>query len=136
MDNNVFVAAIINPTRATGTLKLIIHLIIDKNIQLVGDQYLIEEMIRYAETYPSETAATLLQAITSKITFINVEQKYLKICRQYMATDDLSDIYHAAACLQSSSTMITDDHHFNKIRDEGIIDVYNTQNAIKILLGI
>lgn len=129
-------AAIINPTRATGTLKLIIHLIASRGIQLVGDRYLIEEMIRYAETYPSETAATLLQAIASKIHFIQVEQKYLKICRQYIATDDLSDIYHAAACLQSSSTMITDDHHFNKIRDEGIIEVYNTQNAIKTLLGI
>lgn len=129
-------AAIINPTKTTGTLKLILHLITDKNIQLVGDQYLIEEMIRYAETYPSETAATLLQAIASKITFIPVEQKYLKICRQYIATDDLSDIYHAAACLQSASTLITDDHHFNKIRDEGIIDVYNTQTAIKTLLGI
>ena len=129
-------AAIINPTKTTGTLKLILHLITDKNIQLVGDQYLIEEMIRYAETYPSETAATLLQAIASKITFIPVEQKYLKICRQYIATDDLSDIYHAAACLQSGSALITDDHHFNKIRDEGIIDVYNTQTAIKTLLGI
>jgi len=130
------VAAIINPTKTTGTLKLILHLITDKNIQLVGDQYLIEEMIRYAATSPSETAAPLLQAIASKIHFIQVEQKYLKICRQYIATDDLSDIYHAAACLQSGSALITDDHHFNKIRDEGIIDVYNTQTAIKTLLGI
>jgi len=93
-------------------------------------------MIRYAETYPSETAATLLQAIASKINFIPVEKKYLKICRQYIATDDLSDIYHAAACLQSGSALITDDHHFNKIRDEGIIDVYNTKTTIKTLLGI
>ncbi len=107
-------------------------MITSTDIHLVGDLYLVEEMIRYAEEYQSETAATLLQALASKINIIQVEPRYTKICKQYITTDDLSDILHAAACLQSDSTLITDDHHFNNIRDEGIIKVQSTKNAIKI----
>jgi len=130
------VAAIANPLRATGTLKLILHLISDDDVELVGDRYLAEEMIRYAEVFPSETAATLLEATASKMRIINVEAKYVKICGGYIGTSDLSDIYHAAACLQSGSVLISDDGHFNRIRDEGIISVWGTNQAIKELLGI
>jgi len=119
----------------TGTLKLILHLMADDGVQLIGDGYLVEEMIRYIEEYPSETAASLLQALAEKMQIISIQQKYIKICSHYMATDDLSDIIHAAACLQSNSTLITDDHHF-RIRDEGIIEVKNTRDAIRELLGI
>jgi predicted nucleic acid-binding protein len=110
-------------------------MITSTDIHLVGDLYLVEEMIRYAEEYQSETAATLLQALASKINIIQVEPRYTKICKQYITTDDLSDILHAAACLQSDATLITDDHHFNNIRDEGIINVQSTKDAIKTLLG-
>jgi hypothetical protein len=120
----------------TGTLRLILHTLTDAEISLIGNPYLAEEMIRYTEVYPSETAISLLDAIASKTTFIEVETKYLKICRNYMGTDDLSDVYHAAACLQTGSTLISDDHHFNKIRDEGIINVWSTKTAINQLLGI
>jgi len=130
------VAAIAKPSRTTGTLKLILYLIADDDIQLIGDKYLIEEMIRYAEVYPSETAALLLEALASKMKLIEVEEKYLKICKEYMGTNDLSDVYHAAACLHTGSAMISDDGHFNRIRDEGIINVWSTHQAIKELLGI
>jgi predicted nucleic acid-binding protein len=93
-------------------------------------------MIRYTEVYPSETAISLLDAIASKTNFIDVETKYLKICRNYIGTDDLSDLYHAAACLQTGSILISDDHHFDKIRDEGILNVWSTKTAINKLLGI
>ena len=120
----------------TGTLRLILRMLTDAEISLIGDPYLAEEMIRYTEVYPSETAISLLDAITSKTTFIEVETRYLKICRNYMGTDDLSDVFHAAACLQTDSTLISDDHHFNKIRDEGILNVWSTKTAINELLGI
>ena len=117
-------AAIANPTRMTGTLRLIIRLMADDDVQLVGDRYLAEEMIRYAEIYPSETAASLLEALALKMKLIEVEARYLKICSAYVITNDLSDIYHTAACLQTGSTLISDDGHFNRIRDEDIIKVW------------
>ena len=136
LDNNVFVAAIAKPTMRAGTLKLILHILTDAEIKLIGDKYLAEEMIRYTEVYPSETAISLLEVITSKTEFIDVETRYLKICRNYIGTEDLPDVYHAAACLQTGSTLISDDHHFNKIRDEGILNVWSTKTAINEMLGI
>lgn len=136
LDNNVFVAAIAHPTRMTGTLRLIIHLIAEDGAALIGDNYLAEEMLRYTEVYPSDTAASLIEAIALKIKLINVEERYLKICRKYIETTDLSDVVHAAACLQTHSTLISDDHHFDKINAEKIINVWSTNTAIKELLGI
>ena len=135
LDNNVFVAAIAKPTARTGTLKLILRLLTDAGVRLIGDKYLAEEMIRYTEVYPSETAIALLDAIASKTEFIEVETRYIKICRNYIGTDDLSDILHAAACLQAGSTLISDDHHFDRIRDEGVLNVWSTKKAIGELLG-
>ena len=136
LDNNVFVAAIAKPALRTGTLKLILHLLTDTGVRLIGDTYLAEEMIRYTEVYPSETAIALLDAIASKTEFIDVEKRYITICRNYLGTDDLSDIFHAAACLQTSSTLISDDHHFDRIRDEGVLSVWSTKKAINDFLGI
>jgi len=135
LDNNVFVAAIAHPRRETGTLRLILHLIEDDEVRLVGNIYLAEEMIRYTEVYPSETATLLIEALASKMEFVDVEAKYLKICRGFIGTSDPSDVAHAATCLQARSTLIGDDRHFDKIRDEGIIDVWGTKRAFDELLG-
>jgi hypothetical protein len=54
----------------------------------------------------------------------------------YLGTDDLSDIYHAAVCLQTDSVLVSDDGYFDGVRDEGIIKVWGTQKAIRKLLGI
>ncbi|MCX6655582.1 MAG: hypothetical protein NTY03_10770, partial [Candidatus Bathyarchaeota archaeon] len=91
LDNNVFVAAIAHPKRATGTLGLILHMIADPRLRLVGNIYLAEEMIRYTEVFPSETATLLIEALASKMELIAVEGKYLKICRGYLGTSDQSD---------------------------------------------
>ena len=44
------------------------------------------------------------------------------------------DILHAAVCLKLDAILITNDTHFNKIRDEGIIKVWNISKVIKKLL--
>ena len=136
LDNNVYVAAIANPTRRTGALRLILHLVADDGVHLVGDTYQAEEMARYTEVYHSETAVSLLEALVAKTDFVEVEARYLRICREYVGTIDLADVYHAAACLQTGSTLITDDRHFDRIRDEGIIKVWSTKVAVNELLGI
>jgi predicted nucleic acid-binding protein len=129
------VAAIAHPRRETGTLRLILHLIEDDGVRLVGNIYLAEEMIRYTEVYPSETATLLIEALASKMEFVDIEAKHLKICRGFIGTSDPSDVAHAATCLQTGSTLISDDRHFDKIRDEEIIDVWGTKGAFDELLG-
>lgn len=101
---------------------------------MVGNVYLAEEMIRYTEVYPSETATLLIEALASKMELVDVEGRYLKICGGFIGTSDPSDIAHAATCLQTESTMISDDRHFDRIRDEGILDVWSTKRAYDELL--
>ena len=134
LDTNVFISAIKEPQRQTGTLSLILHIIEESSIGLVGNVLLAEEMTRYAELLKSETAATLLHALITKMKIAKVQENYLKICKTYIETPDKADILHAATCLQANVTLISNDHHFNRLRDEAIIKVWNITEAIKKLL--
>lgn len=134
LDNNVFASAIKNPTRETATLKLILEMIRDKDTGLVGNEFLAEEMARYAEAFSSETAALLLHALISKMDIVEVQERFTAACRSIMGTDDPADVLHAATCLQTGATLITNDRHFDAIRDEGIIEVWSTAEAIRRLL--
>lgn len=134
LDSNVFVAAIRHPKKQTDTLRLIIRLIEDTRLKLIADDLLLEEMKRYAEILRSETAALILAALVSKTDVVEVRKKYRKICKAYIDTPNKADILHAAACLQTDSTLITNDKHFDRIRDEGVIEVWSTSRAIKRLV--
>jgi predicted nucleic acid-binding protein len=134
LDNNVFVAAIKRSGGETATLSLLLRLIQDRGIRLVGNEFLLEEMARYAEVFESEMASSLLYALITKMEVVDVQGKYITICRSYMDTDDLADIVHAATCLQTDAILITNDHHFDPVRDEGIVEVWSITGAIRKLL--
>lgn len=99
LDNNVFVAAIHNPGRETKNLQLLLELIRNRNLHLVGNQYHLEEMSKYSEVYPSPTALLLLKALISKMKHTTVEDRYIKLCLNYMDPSSPVDIIHAATCL-------------------------------------
>lgn len=134
LDNNVFIAAIKEPTRETATLRLILKIIQDRGITLVGNEFLLEEMARYAEVFGSETASLLLYALISKMEVVDIQDKFIRICRSYMDTEDPADIIHAATCLQTDAILISNDRHFDPVRDKGIIEVWSTTKAIQELL--
>ena len=134
LDTNVFIAAIKNSKKETKTLSLILKMIESENIHLIGDEFLVEEMIRYAEEFNSETSSWILRAILEKMEIVEVGDNYVKICKNYIKTPNLADIIPAAACLKSDATLITNDSHFNKIRDEGIIRVLSISKMINELL--
>lgn len=92
-------------------------------------------MLRYAELLRSQTVATIVAALLAKTSIVIVPEGHLRICKRYLGTTDLADIMHAAACLKTDSILITNDRHFNRIRDEGIIKVWSIAEAIKQLLG-
>lgn len=134
LDINVFIAAIKQPTRETATLRLILKMIQDSEIVLVGNEFLLEEMARYAEAFGSETASLLLYALISKMEVVDVQDKFIRICRSYMDTEDPADIIHAATCLHTDAILISNDRHFDPVRDEGIVEVWSTTKAIQELL--
>jgi predicted nucleic acid-binding protein len=134
LDTNLFISAIKNPRKQTGTLRLILHIIGEPTINLVGNDLLVEEMIRYAELLTSETAALILHALITKMEIVDIQQNYQNICKAYIETPDKADILHAATCLQTNAVLISNDQHFHKICNEGIIKVWTATEAIKKLL--
>ena len=134
LDNNVFIAAIKDPTRLTDTLQLLLKIIRDPSIKLVGNDLLAEEMLRYAKLLKSETTTMIFSALLSKMELVKVLKNYRKICRTYIRTLDRADVLHAATCLQTGAALITNDRHFDRIKKEGIIEVLSVGEAIKKLL--
>jgi len=55
-------------------------------------------------------------------------------CKAYPRTSDKADILHTASCLQTNSILITNDRHFERIRNEGIIKVWSTTEVIRKVL--
>lgn len=131
LDNNIYVAAIHDPVRETASLGLIIKIIQSKDIKLIGNKYLLEEMSRYSEAFPSPTALMLLRALIAKIIVVDVEPRYVKLCMNYMDSSSPVDIIHAAPCLQTDSILVTNDKHFDRIKQEKIITVWNIKEALE-----
>lgn len=134
LDNNIYVAAIHDPVKETASLRLVIKLIQDKQIKLIGNKYLMDEMSRYSEVFPSPTALMLLRALIAKMEIVNVEERYIKLCLNYMDSSYPVDIIHAASCLQTDSILITNDKHFDELKHEKIITVWNTKEALEKLV--
>ena len=134
LDTNVFVAAVKYPKKQSDTLRLILHMIVSEDIQLVGHELLVEEMVRYAEEFGSETASWILGALLGKMRLVPVSENLVRLCRNYIETPDLADVIHAAACLKSDAVLITNDKHFGRVKDEGIVEVWSISEAIEKLL--
>lgn len=130
VDINLFIAAIKNPKKDTTSLKLLLALIDDTSIVLMGNEFLIMEMEKYAQVFKSERGSEILQKLIDKMEIIDVNEKFLRLCKSYFPEDELIDMYHAATCLQADSILITNDRHFDKINDDKIIEVWGISKAI------
>ena len=134
LDTNVFVAAVKDPKKQTDTLRLILHMIESEDVDLIGHELLAEEMVRYAEEFGSETATWMLGVLLEKMKLVTVSENLVRLCRGYVKTPDLADVVHAAVCLKADGVLVTNDRHFDRIRDEGIIEVWGISEAIEKLL--
>jgi len=131
VDTNLFIAAIKNPKKETGSLKLLLELIDNTTIVLIGNEFLIMELEKYVQVFESKLGKEILQKLIDKTEVVDVNEKFLRICRSYFPGDELIDIYHAATCLQTGAVLITNDRHFDKIRNEKIIEVWSISKTIK-----
>lgn len=131
LDTNVFIAAIKNPRRETGTLQLLLDILNRDDIELVGNDIWAEEMLRYAEEFRSATATWLVSALLNRARLVRVGKRYRTICKPYVTTPDHADILHAATCLQERAVLISNDKHFDRIRDAGVLEVWSITKAIR-----
>jgi predicted nucleic acid-binding protein len=133
VDTNLFIAAVKNPKKETKSLKLLLELIDDTNVILIGNEFLIMEMEKYAKVFESDRGKEILHKLIDKMKVIDVDEKFLHLCKPYFPEDELIDIYHAATCLQDDATLITNDKHFNKINTDKIIEVWSISKTIEEL---
>ena len=131
VDTNLFIAAIKNPIKETASLRLLIELVDSTSIVLLGNEFLIMEMEKYARVFESKRGKEILQKLIDKTEVVDVDEKVLRLCKSYFPEEELIDLYHAATCLQEGAVLITNDRHFDKINDEKIIEVWSISKAIK-----
>lgn len=131
VDTNLFIAAIKNPKKETASLRLLFELIDNININIIGNEFLIMELKKYTQVFESKRGKEILQKLMDKTEVVDVDEKFLRHCKSYIPEDELIDIYHAATCLQTGAVLITNDKHFDKIRDEKIIEVWSISKAIE-----
>ncbi|MCL7410855.1 MAG: PIN domain-containing protein [Methanosarcinaceae archaeon] len=130
VDTNLFIAVIKNPRKDTTSLKLLLALIDDTDIALIGNEFLIMEMEKYTQVFESARGREIVQKLIDKIRIIDVNEKFLRLCKSYFPEDELIDMYHAATCIQADSILITNDRHFDKINDDKIIEVWSISKTI------
>ncbi len=89
------------------------------------------EMEKYAQVFDSKRGKEILKKLIDKTEVVDVEEKFLRLCKPYFPEEELIDIYHAATCLQEGAILVTNDRHFDKINDEKIIEVWSISMAIR-----
>ena len=128
LDNNVFIAAV--KRKWTKSTELIYYLL-DSPVELFANDLLIFEYEKYARTLDTYE---LLNYMKKFVIQVNPLQEEIDICAPFFPESELSDIVHAATCLCVDAILITNDNHFNRIKESGPIEVWSSTKAIKRLI--
>lgn len=128
IDTNLFVAA--SKSGWTKSTDLLITLL-EGPWDLVADNMLISEYERYAEKFD---ASDLLALLKLKIIVIEQSEEDVAACKPFLSEGAAADTVHAATCLHTGAILISNDAHFDRIRDSGIIEVWKISEAIERIL--
>ena len=134
LDANVFVAAIKSPSRETDTYRLMVHLLAQGQVRLVGNILLMQEYARYAEAFPSPTAAALSAALVQAMDIVSVEDRFILACLPHFSEGSRADCVHAATCLQTGAVLVSNDRDFRSVAEAGLISTWTVAEAIRRLL--
>lgn len=128
VDTNLFIAAIKKWTRSTD---LLVYLLTDPEIELVANDVLLGEYCKFALQLG---ASEFFELIHSVVIIVNPSEEYITDCKQYFPKNEMADAVHAATCLQSNAVLISNDKHYDTIRNMKIIEVWKISEAIEKLL--
>ncbi len=132
LDTNVFVSAVKDASRETATMRLLVRLLERRDMRLVGNEFLAREYLRYAEAFPSPTAAALVAAVLGKMEIVNPEDRFIRACAPYFPGNQVADRVHAATSLQTGAVLVSNDRHFRAIHASGLIRVLTTSEAVRL----
>ncbi|AEA47892.1 type II toxin-antitoxin system VapC family toxin [Archaeoglobus veneficus] len=130
IDTNVFIAAV--KKGWTKTTDLVLHLLANPDFEIVANDVLIAEYEKYAKGLNAEE---FLEFIKLRIVILNPSEDEIEKCEPYFPENEAADIVHAATCLKAKAVLITNDRHFDKIKETGLIEVWSISKAITKILG-
>jgi predicted nucleic acid-binding protein len=128
IDSNLFIAAVRSGWTKSSEL---LSALLDGSAELVANKALLAEYEKYAQQLEAEYIFLYLK---SRIILISVSDEEIQRCKRFFPESQFSDAVHAATCLQSGALLITNDKHFDKIKDDGLIRVWTISEAIRNLL--
>lgn len=126
VDTNVFISAF--KTGRTKSTELFIELINDEKIQLICNDILLEEYKKYSERLGPKSEI-FFKVLKLNCIEVNPDEKQINKCKSYFS-GSYADMIHAATCLKSGSLLLTNDKHFDNIRDSKLIEVWDISRAI------
>jgi len=103
----------------------------DHEIELVANDVLLGEYSKFALELGASEFFELIQSV---VIIVNPSEDYVSDCKQYFPKNQMADAVHAATCLQSNAVLISNDKHFDKIREMKIIEVWKISEAIENFL--
>ncbi|NJD78666.1 MAG: PIN domain-containing protein [Candidatus Methanoperedens sp.] len=128
VDTNLFIAAVKKWTHSTD---LLVYLLTDPEIGLLANDVLICEYRKYALELD---AMDFFEVIHSDVRIVNPSEESIIKCKLYFPETEAADAVHAATCMQFGAVLISNDKHFDKISEQGIIEVWKISEGIKKLL--
>ena len=128
IDSNLFIAAV---KRGWTKSSELLSVLLDSSFELVANKALLGEYENYAKELEAEN---ILLYLNGRIIIIDQSEEEVARCKPFFPVSQSSDVVHAATCLNASAVLITNDRHFDKIRDSGLIRVWSISEAIKRLL--
>ena len=128
IDSNLFIAAVKNGWTKSSEL---LSVLLDGSFELVANKSLLAEYEKYAEQLDAQYIFFYMK---SRIILTDQSEDEVQRCKPFFPESQASDVVHAATCLHTAAVLITNDKHFDKIRDAGLIGVWSISEAIENLL--
>lgn len=126
LDTNVFIAAA--KRGWTRTTDLVLRLV-DGEEDLIANEALIGEYRKYAGEL-GDYGQLLLDQLLHEVVVLEISDDVIARCVPFFPEGQDADILHAATCLSAGGILISNDRHFEKIRQERIIEVWTISEAI------
>ena len=123
------------------TTELLLELLTKPEYELVGNSVLLEEYRKWSSKLSMENpalqepATTLYSLLKSKMKLVEPDKKHLETCKPYFPESEKADLYHAATCLKTRAILLSNDKHFDEIRQAKLIRVLKTSEAIREILS-
>lgn len=130
LDTNVFIASA--KSGWTRTTDLVLRLI-EGEEDLIGNEALIGEYRKYARSL-GEYGELLLDHLLQEVIVLEIPETVVAQCIPFFPEGQYADVLHAATCLSAGGILISNDKHFEKIRQEELIEVWTISEAIAKML--